>query len=107
MAKFQKKPPVFDALQFTGGQANAKTIIEGISALGAGNYVVRFIPAASEFGLEAGAVKEFKATERLRITDQTTMEAQTVNVGDWVMVNREKTVEVLTNASFTEQFQPV
>lgn len=104
MAKFQRKPPVFDALQFTGGTANAKSIVEGVATL-APNYIVRYQPVSSEYGLMSGTVQEFKSTERLKIEspDGTVWYA---NLTDWVMVSREKDVAVLTNADFTAQFQP-
>lgn len=106
MAKFQKKPSIYDALQFTGGVANAKTIVQGVSSL-APDVSVRYVPAASEYGLLDGAVNEFKNPERLRIestSDNTTWYA---NLTDWVMVSRDGHVSVLTNEDFAAQYQTV
>lgn len=105
MAKFQKKPPVFDALQFTGGQANAKTIIDGVAVL-APTLSVRYLPASSEFSVEAGAIKETKFSERLRIFDTIGTEF-VCSVGDWVLIDREGVLDVLTNADFGAQYQAI
>lgn len=104
MAKFQKKPPIYDALQFND-QATAKTIIENMATL-APDYSVRFLPASSEFGLQGGVVTEFKAGQRLRIESTVHNTTWFANTSDWVMVSRDGLVTILTNASFTEQYQP-
>jgi hypothetical protein len=105
MAKFQRKPPVIDALQFTGGTANAKTIVEGVATL-APTYTLRYIPAGSEYGLQGGVVAEFKNTERLRVENMADGVLKFASVGDWVIATRNGEVEVLTNADFTAQYQP-
>lgn len=106
MAKVQQKPPVFDALQFTGGQASAKTIVEGAATL-APNYVIRYQPARQEFGLKDGVVSQFPIPERLRIESMLTQTEEYALVGSWVMVSREGILDVLTDAEFTSQYQPV
>jgi hypothetical protein len=108
MPKYQRKPPVFDALQFTGGQANAKAIVEGVNATSKGRFQARYLPAASEFGIQNGAVAEFKKTEQIKIIGIANTSAdQYANVGDWVLVDRDGLVSVLTDAAFTEQFVAV
>jgi len=106
MAKYQMKPPVFDALQFTGGVANAKTIVEGVTAL-TQRFIARYQPAYSEYGSVGGAVQEFKTPERIKIESVDGTITWYANPTDWVSVSRDGNVEILTNAAFTAQYQAV
>lgn len=103
MATYQQRPPTIEALQFTGGAANAQTIIEGISAL-TPRYTVRFIPESSEYEMQNGAVVEIKFTQRLRI-ESVDGEVE-VNVGDWVFVTQDGFVKSLSNENFIARYQP-
>lgn len=106
MPKYKKKPPVFDALQFTGGSASATAIVQGISAVAPG-YNVRFQPASSEFGMQEGVVTEFKTAQRLKIELMDGGTIQYAPVGSWVTASREGTVVVFTDADFVAQYEPV
>lgn len=104
MPKYQRKPLVFDALQFKGGTANARTIVESAATL-APNFIVRYQTATSEWGMANGAITEFKIPERLRIESMLDQTVTYAPVGSWVMVSKEGLVDVLTDAEFTNLYQ--
>lgn len=106
MAKYKQKTPEFDALQFDGTAENATQIIQGVTTL-APDYLIRYQPESSEFGLVGGAVEEFKTETRLKIENTNDGSVFYAHVGSWIVVDQNGDVSVCTNASFTQTYQGV